>query len=318
MKITIEDIKAMNVGAYIDWLIEETNKIELARLLLPIKRSQEENLALKLWNWHTYEISKMTVANIEPSCWYKKYDVLVKSKLEKIKREIEQCEDNLCWASALASSEDSMDIIKDFRKGGDSDINLAHAQIVDYDELRIKKDTAKHRFCTFVEDALGELDKCVRFDANATERALREGLETDFMFAQYIMSATFCREFFYNLNACFEFAKLEYLHRLSTWGEVKPIDKPRLEWDNKTELGQLIRSLYLTKRIRENGIPITQAALTTVFENIFGFKIGNLSQKIKKTSETNKYCYDGRHYIRELCEAFDEDLKQKAGKSSTK
>lgn len=322
MKITIEELKGLNVKAYIDWLIEECEKMEIATLCLPLYKERRNELILRSWDWHMYEISKMQPDKTEFSYWYNKYDTLAKAKIAEWVDKIEKAERDLELSCLLASPENVAQIVSDEIEEEKGNLYFRYAQTIDFKDIRGKTNTYKLLFNTSVDVDTEALSKRLRFDKKAIERSLTEGAQTEYKFLDWILDSTFCREFFFNSEVCFEFAHLEYLHRLSVWGEDNNTETEEetgyLEWGNKTELSQLIHALSLSKRIRKNGEPISQDELTRIFENLFGCEIKSVSKNINQVVNGNRFKLDNEYFIKELYDLFDKDLRQKANKTPLK
>lgn len=82
--------------------------------------------------------------------------------------------------------------------------------------------------------------------------------------------------------------------------EIEISHSKDLEWDNKTELAELIYVLYHSKRIKVNGKPIEQQKLTKIFCKLFNTQIDSPVDLLNKTAKTFKKGEDGKTFISEL------------------
>ncbi len=80
MKITREQLRNIDVEAYIDFIETQCKKIEIATISLPILKERYELLHLNKWNWHCYFIQSGKY-----SIWYSLYQDLIDAKIKKIK-----------------------------------------------------------------------------------------------------------------------------------------------------------------------------------------------------------------------------------------
>lgn len=74
----------------------------------------------------------------------------------------------------------------------------------------------------------------------------------------------------------------------------------QMQWDQKTEISELIYVLYHSKRIKVNGIPIEQKDLTEIFCKLFNTDIKTPTDLLNKTAKTFKKGEDGKTFISEL------------------
>lgn len=74
----------------------------------------------------------------------------------------------------------------------------------------------------------------------------------------------------------------------------------QLEWNNKTEISELIYALYHSKRIKVNGRPIEQKELTKVFNKLFSIEIEKPIDLLNKSVKTYKKGTDGKTFLSEL------------------
>lgn len=101
---------------------------------------------------------------------------------------------------------------------------------------------------------------------------------------------------------------LHYLENLMKELKIKvaegiPLSKlPKLQWkdENKTELSMLIVSLYRSKRILADGMPIEQKELKRLFEKLFSIELDNLNDLVRAGITTNKATFDKKHFLNEL------------------
>ena len=78
-----------------------------------------------------------------------------------------------------------------------------------------------------------------------------------------------------------------------------------LEWDNKTEISELIYVLFHSKRIKINGKPIEQKQLTEIFNKLFNTDIKTPVDLLNKSVKTFKRGEDGNTFINELNTIFN-------------
>lgn len=74
----------------------------------------------------------------------------------------------------------------------------------------------------------------------------------------------------------------------------------KIEWDNKTEISELIYVLFHSKRIKKNGVPIEQRELTEIFCKLFNTKIKTPTDYLNKSAKTYKKNTDGNTLMNEL------------------
>ncbi|MDH6356130.1 hypothetical protein M2132_002493 [Dysgonomonas sp. PH5-45] len=85
-----------------------------------------------------------------------------------------------------------------------------------------------------------------KVNANATQTVLKEATNTEFRFIDFIQNASFCREFFYNMEVVNEFATIAFYSHVAK-EDVKPqlltLPKQTL---GKTQFTELAKSLFET------------------------------------------------------------------------
>jgi len=84
-------------------------------------------------------------------------------------------------------------------------------------------------------------------------------------------------------------------------GPIKPQLK-KLDWNNKTELCELIFALSKSERIRMDGAAIMQKDLIELFEKIFTVDLKNFHDLLGKAKVTNKRSFDDKLFTAELLE----------------
>jgi hypothetical protein len=158
------------------------------------------------------------------------------------------------------------------------------------------------------------------------ESRLNEGLEKDFEYLEWITEVRFNPNFVHqsqSLPLTREFSDLKVLQYLARkleygTGESKEAVLSGLTWTDKTEICEVVQALVLSKRIKKDDKPISQADLIKVFEYVFSCQISQPSVKLSKKALSNNYRIDNNFFVNELRDllktSFDETLKRSPGK----
>jgi hypothetical protein len=252
MKVTIEELKGLDVEAYISWLTAETNNMHAASLAIPFLQKKIYKIALSDLKWLAYfNVVKPINANIER---YKQYKKLSQNRLEEVTAKIKELENHLGQASSLASAESNIEVIKgyeinkekpisealgrtevdkpkeaktltneDFKKLEEyskmflnsdytpaESINLRLAKTINFDEVVSNAYHFRRIFESYLQYDLSTFERMQKINNNAAQTVLKEATNTEFKFVDFIQKATFCREFFYNIEVIREFATIAY------------------------------------------------------------------------------------------------------------
>jgi len=90
---------------------------------------------------------------------------------------------------------------------------------------------------------------------------------------------------------------LKYLERLSGQSSEYVND---LFWENKTELSELIYSLWKSNRILSKGTPILQKDLIVIFEKRFNVNLNNFHDLLREGKSSAKRSIDKKYFMNEL------------------
>lgn len=205
MRVTVEDLKHIDVPAYIDFIENTCRDIHEAFLLLPGYKERLNKVVLRRWNLHCYYIQ-----NNRQSVWFEKFDALIEQGKEVIK----ELESNLIDVICLVDIEAIQSITG---KDGITNEAFKIAETLDFNDIFVRLKSNRLLFETSIETDIDELKNKLQFDKNAIKRQLEKGASEDFPNLEFILDGVFCRTYLTNSNTVFEFARIEYLHRLANW-----------------------------------------------------------------------------------------------------
>lgn len=242
MSITVEELKGLNVEKYIDWLIETVDNMEYARIMISHNAEQLRKIMLNKIKWELYYNSKQQKTNK----WHQRYNELSNSRLLKLEQEINTLDNNLSFTCVLASSESNLKIIAEkkedlnnhtdlkeelykvrdefspekFKQFLDITVKICNqsketfsyklAETIDFTEIKANIYHFKKIFQSHLEYHLSNFERMQKINANATQTILKEATNAKFKFIDFIQNATFCREFFYNMEVVDEFSTIAY------------------------------------------------------------------------------------------------------------
>ncbi|MDO5665136.1 MAG: hypothetical protein Q4G63_07760 [Bacteroidia bacterium] len=242
MKISVEEIKGLNVTGYIEFLEKKLGNIHIATVAFPYYVERRNDLYLNTYEWHSYFIQKGDYNNY----WFERYNEIAKKHKEKINTQIEE------------TTNDLLDIVHFIEKTNTNIFMqnpnetmtrkcLKMAKNIDFEGFKKMADWNKTLFTSSVEYDKNEIIKKMRFNENAVKDKIKELAETDFVFADSIKEGVFCSAYFYDSGACLEFATLEFYKWLATYNDQKqPLYKPTKTL-SKTQFSELVKALFEAK-----------------------------------------------------------------------
>lgn len=252
MKITREQLRNIDIEAYIDFIETQCKKIEIATISLPILKERYELLHLNKWNWHCYFIQSGKY-----SIWYSLYQDLIDAKIKKIKAQSEESEKALGGAMLLS---DPAQIVAIINKHS-SDPSIEIAENIDYKKIRSRLQEMRLLFETSIGCDLEAINNKLCFDKGAIDREIAKAENEDFKYLDWMLDGQICRQYIYDNQVVFEFARLEFLHRLAL-GEygttLETIQDKPIKWVGKTaHLGYYMNALadagYIDAPKKKNG-----------------------------------------------------------------
>lgn len=263
MKLTLEELKGLNIKVYIDWLTSEMQKIHYASREIPRLQKRLARIIMNSFRWYMYfNILKPQNMNVAR---YEKYQQLFKEEMNSIEKEIDELNDDLEQVTVLASAEDNVKTIEEYRKKEASSSKNPNEEVIDIN--RPSKPFTREDFDTFedytnkfldsgylpkeslnlmiaktinfyeiegfahwnnvifnshLEYDLSKFKRMQQVNGNAIQTVLKEALETDFKYVDFILNAIFCREFFYNTDILDEFAKIAYYSHVAN-EDIEPL-----------------------------------------------------------------------------------------------
>jgi hypothetical protein len=278
MKISIAEIKGLNIVAYIDYLAKTVSNIEMATIALPFYQSRQNELSLRLWNWHSYFIQKGKMNDY----WFKKYEQLSKAKINDWGEKIEEAKNDLLNVVQLITDKKQVEILT--KNTNDSIIKkcLQIAKTIDFKELKDYHTTWKHLFETSIETDKEEILKKLQFNENALSDKLKELENTDFAYIEFLKNGTFCKPYFDSYKVCMEFATLEFYKWLAIYNERKqPLYTPTKTL-TKTQFTELLKALLETKVLQyETEKQAVESLATALNVEIDKARFDKVLQKIK-------------------------------------
>lgn len=252
MKITKDQLRNIDVEAYIGFIETQCEEMGKAVISLPFFKQRLKILTLSKWDWHCYFIQSGKY-----SAWYDRYQELIRAKIAKIKAQIEESEKALEGVISLSDPAQTISIINESPR----DLSMRIAETIDFRAIELGLQTMRHLFETSIECDLEAINNKLCFDKGAINRELEKAENEDFKFLEWMLEGQIYRQYIFDRNVVFEFARLEFLHRLatgeySTTPEAMP-DKP-LKWVGKTaHLGYYMNALadagYIDAPKKKNG-----------------------------------------------------------------
>lgn len=284
MKVTVEELKGLNVEAYINQIIETVDNMDYARTTISHNAKQLEKIMLNGIKWDLYYNSEPQKQNK----WHQKYKKLSKSRLLELEEEINRLENDLLFACNLASAESNLKIIAEkkeelnnhtdlkeelyklkeefspdkFKQFLDIGVKICNqsketfsyklTETIDFVEIQVNIYHFKKMFQSHLEYDLEKFQRMQKVNTNATQTVLKEATNTEFRFIDFIQNASFCREFFYNMEVVNEFATISFYSHVA-----KEDDKPRLftlpkQTLGKTQFTELAKSLFEANILQYN------------------------------------------------------------------
>lgn len=255
MKLTIEELKGLNIETYLDWQTETVEKMRLAYLLIPIRTRELHEVIHNQFLWHMYyEQLKPENANLSR---YAKYRELAIKREEELINEINSLDDDLEGVVVLADAENVLKVIKDkidskatkeqltlqeaptnsdkpftiedynklqastrqYLKNGwqftSKSLNYKYAETIDFTPIIGSIDDLMTIFRSHLDYDLSKFKRMQAINSNATAIVLKEATEKDFKYLDWVLNASICKEFFTNIEVASEFASLAYYSRVA-------------------------------------------------------------------------------------------------------
>ena len=282
MKITREQLRNIDVEAYIGFIETQCKEIEIATISLPFYKSRRETLSLNRWQWHSYFIQSG-----KRSAWYDRYEKRSKEITEAIKIQIEESKKVLEGAISLCDPRGIASAINDNPGGFSATI----VNSIDFDEIKCGLQAMRCLFETSIEADLEAIHNRLRFDKGAIDREIAKAESEDYQYLEWILEGKICRQYIYDNQVVFEFARLEFLHRLAM-GEYSTApetiqDKP-IKWVGKTaHLGYYLNALadagYIDAPRKKNG-EINYNAFARAVAAAFNFESNSIEYLAKSLS----------------------------------
>lgn len=273
MKPTMELIKSINIISYIEFLKDCCHKTETALLVLPILQERLDSIALRSWNWHCHFLLKSN-----KSVRYEQYKDLYNIYSSDIKNKIQVHEDNLKYAFTLADPEKVRNIINI----NPNTAAIKIAETIDFTDINARLNAFELYFNTSLEIDLEDFKNKSRFNTRAADRELEIALNEEFNYLEDILEGRFCAGYLRDFNAVKEFARLEFLHRLTlphinNSNAVKPTSTL-----SKTQFTELTKALIECGALRYETEKQAVLALSNAFQiNIEKSEFDRILQKIK-------------------------------------
>lgn len=277
MKISIEEIKGLNITGYIDFLEKQLINIQMATIIYPYYVERRDNLALNLWEWHSYFIQKEDFNNY----WFGIYSEIAKKHKEKINTQIQEATNNLLDIVHFIEKANTNILIQNPNEAMPKKC-LKIAKNIDFEDFKNMADWNKTLFTSSVEYDKGEMIKKMRFNEYAIKDKIKELGENDFKFAENIKNGVFCSAYFYDSEVCLEFATLEFYKWLAIYDTPKqPLYKP-IKTLNKTQFSELLKALFEANVLRfeteKQGVEALALALNVEIDKS---EFDKILQKIK-------------------------------------
>jgi hypothetical protein len=239
MKISIEEIKKLNIISYIDYLAKTVSNIEMAVYSLPFYQEQHDILRLRQEQWISYYLEKGKTNDSR----FEKYKDLSKIKINDLDEKIEEAKNDLLNVVQLITDKKQFEILTSNINDSVIEKCLRMAKTIDFRELKNCHATYNNLFEASVEKDKKEILKKLQFNENALSDKLKELENTDFAFVEFLKNGTFCKSYFDSYKVCTELATLEFYKWLATYNEGgQPLYKP-VKTLNKTQFTELVKAL---------------------------------------------------------------------------
>jgi len=284
MKISVEEIKGLNIAAYIDFLEKKLKNIYFATVEYPFYVEEQTQLALNRWQWHTYFIKKEDWNNY----WFEKYDKAVKKRIENLSEKRDTAAKNLIEIVNFANKTNSNILTKNPNDTMTKKC-LKIAKTINFHDLQAQGEAYRLLFNTSVEYEKEEIKKQLQFNDYAVANKIKEFEERDFDFVEFIKQGTFYSGYFYDSRACLELATLEFYKWLAMYDNQKQqLHKPTKTL-NKTQFTELLKALIETKALEYETEKQAVEALALAFNvDIEKSEFDRILQKIKGRNEVTE------------------------------
>ncbi len=298
MKITIDELRGLNVEAYINWMLETVDKMNTAYKLIPLRMKEFSRLVFSQLSWRMYfEELKPDNANYTR---YEKFKELADKQFKELQAEIKSMDNDLEQVTALAKPIDTANLMKETISNiqkqtlpllptdeTDTDkpltlenlhtyilfqneyiknweyrnpsLNYRVAQTIDFDEIIGSINGIETVFRSHLDYDLDKFRRMQPINANATSTVLKEATEKDFKYIDWILGASFCRQFFYEIEVVIEFALIAYYSHVAK-GDIstETVSNSPLKWIGKpSQLGYVMHLLedsgYIEAPKKRNG-----------------------------------------------------------------
>ena len=113
MKVTVEELKGLNVEAYINGLIETVDNMEYARIMIAHNAEQLRKIMLNKIKWELYYYNS---TRQQTNKWHQKYNELSNSRLLELEEEINTLDNDLSFTCVLASAESNLKVIAEKKR----------------------------------------------------------------------------------------------------------------------------------------------------------------------------------------------------------
>lgn len=314
MKVTIEELKGLNVAGYIDWMIAKVESMEKAKDNIDNYLIELENIERK---YITIKINGKELQQNEIDAYHQKKDVIT----ENIKKE----EEKLSGIEIIASTAEN-------KRGQDEyvykrDTEDANYVIIAQNPTQIGKERFIQAYCEITisqqTDIFYEIAKCTnlgywakmgnthkqtfecwlsnelksyeertQINDNAAQATMNEVKGTNFEFIEYIVKCEICKGFFEGL-ATSEFAKIAFYSHVAnnehsiTTTNIKPIKTL-----NKTQFTEIVKALLESQILRYETEKQAVEILATILNvNIDKSEFDRCLQKIKGKNIGNETAF---------------------------
>ncbi|MCL1942948.1 MAG: hypothetical protein FWF54_05300 [Candidatus Azobacteroides sp.] len=303
MKISVEEIRTLNITAYIDFLENKLNNIHIAIVTYPFYVERQTQLSLSRWRWYTYFIQKEDYKNY----WFEKYNEIAQKRIEDLSEKIETATNDLIDIVHFTNTIHSNILTKNPNETMTKKC-LKMAKTIDFRDLQAQGEAHRYLFNTSVEYDKDEIKKKLQFNDYAIADKIKEFEERDFDFVGFIKKGTFCSAYFLDSRVCLEFASLEFYKWLAMYDSQKqPLHKPTKTL-NKTQFTELLKALIETKSLEyETEKQAIEALAFALNVDINKSEFDRILQKIKGRNEVTET---------KFLDALTTDLKDWIKKSS--
>lgn len=284
MKISVEEIKGLNITAYIDFLEKKLNNIHFATVEYPFYVEEQTQLALNSWRWNNYFVQKEDWNNY----WFEKYDKAVKKRIEDLSKKRDTATNNLIEVVHFANKTNS-NILTTNPNETMTKKCLKMAKTINFYDLQAQGEAYRYLFNTSVKYDKEEIKKQLQFNDYAVADKIKEFEERDFDFVEFIKKGTFYSGYFYDSWACLEFATLEFYKWLAMYDNQKqPLHKPTKTL-TKTQFAELLKALIETKVLEyETEKQAVEALALALNVDIDKSEFDRILQKIKGRNEVTE------------------------------